>query len=261
MINFSQLNEVQIILFGLVLIRMSAFVVAAPLFNSQSISPPLKILFSLVFSIAVYSSIATNEALARVSDLQSNLILLALREVALGLILGFVCQFFFFVIAMAGEMVSVSMGLGQAQMFNPMMGSMGNAIEQFYTVIATLVFLAVNGHHLMLTGLVESFTTAPIAQLTFNMGNYGELVLKMQSFFIFGIKMAAPLVVSMLIVQLGIALVSRLVPQINVLTTSSSLTVLVGFVILFVSLPLLVMQMTGLTDFSMGEFFKFIKVV
>jgi flagellar biosynthetic protein FliR len=146
-------------------------------------------------------------------------------------------------------------------MFNPMIGSMSNSMEQFYSVIATLVFLSLNGHHLMIMGIVESFVSSPIAVLSLQYSSFAEVVIKIQSFFIIGIKMSAPILISMMIVQLGIALLSRVVPQINVLVTSASITVLIGFFILFVSLPLLAMQMSGLMDFSMGEFFKFIKAI
>jgi flagellar biosynthetic protein FliR len=261
MLSFSQLNEAQILLFALILLRMSAFVVSAALFNSTAISAPLKILFSVVLAMVLFAPVGTNEALVRVNESQSQLLLLAGREVFLGLVLGFVTRMFFFAVSMAGEIVSLSMGLGQAQMFNPIMGSMSNAMEQFYSVIATLLFLALDGHHMMLMGLAESFSASPVALLDFNVGTLAEVVTKTQSFFVIGIKIAAPVMISMIVIQVGIALLSRVVPQINVIVTSASITILAGFLIMFISLPLLVMQMTGLLDFSMGEFFKFLKAI
>lgn len=261
MINFSQLNEVQILMFGLILIRMSTFVVSAAIFNIHTISAPLKILISIVFAITMFNTVATNEALVRLHESENNILLFAGREALIGLVLGFVTRFFFFAVTMAGELVSLSMGLGQAQMFNPMIGSMGNAMEQFYSVIATLVFFAFNGHHTMINGIAESFSVMQVAQMNFYSSSLSEVVLRVQSFFIIGVKMAAPVMISMMVVQLGIALLSRVVPQINVIVTSASVTVLIGFAIIFVSLPLLVMQMTGLIDFSMLEFFKFIKSI
>lgn len=261
MFSFSQLNEIQILMFGLILLRLSAFIVSAAVFSSQVISIPAKILISLVFTISVFSTVASNEAMVRLSSMENDLILLAGREVLIGIVLGFITRFFFFVISMAGELVSVSMGLGQAQVFNPMMGSMSNAMEQFYTVIATLIFLVLNGHHIMIIGLVESFNSAPIAQLSFQYATLIEIVLKIQSFLIIGIKIAAPVMIAMIIVQFGMALLNRVVPQINVIFTSASVTALAGFVILFISLPLLVMQMSGLIEFSMNEFFKFLKAI
>lgn len=261
MINFSQLNEMQILVFALILLRMSSFVVSGAIFSSQSIPAPLKILFALVFTLCVYGPISTNEVLVRLKENESNLLLLAGREVFIGLVLGFVTRFFFFAISMAGEIVSISMGLGQAQIFNPMMGSMGNAMEQFYVVIGTLVFLSFNGHHIMLQGLVESFQTAPLGVFNFEFKTLAELVLKTQDYFILGIKIAAPILISMTVVQFGIALLSRVVPQINVLVTTASLTVLLGFVIMFVSLPLLVMQMGGMMTVSLDDLFKLLRAI
>ncbi len=261
MFSFSQLNEIQILMFGLILLRMSAFVVSAAIFSTSNIPAQLKILAAVVFTIVIFNPIATNEAMVRLSESQANLLMLAGREVLVGLVLGFVTRLFFFAVSMAGEIVSISTGLGQAQMYNPIMGSMSNAMEQFYSIIATLVFLSMNGHHTVILGIVESFSSTPVAELSFGYSSFAELVMKIQSFFIIGIKISAPVLVSMMIIQLGMALLSRVVPQINVMVTSSSVTVLIGFFIMFVSLPLLVMQMSGVVDFSMNEFFKFLRTV
>ncbi len=261
MFSFSQLNEVQILMFALILIRMSTFIISAAIFSTSNIPVHLKILTSVVFTIVVFQSVATNSALVRLSESQGDLLMLAGREVLVGIVLGFVTRLFFFAVSMAGEIVSVSTGLGQAQMFNPIMGSMSNAMEQFYSIIATLIFLSMNGHHMMITGLVESFTTTPIAQLSFGYASFAEMVMKVQSFLIIGIKISAPVLISMMIIQFGMALLSRVVPQINVMVTSASVTVLIGFIIMFISLPLLAMQISGVVDFSMNEFFKFLRTV
>lgn len=261
MFSFSQLTEVQILMFGMILLRMSAFVVSAAIFSTANIPAQLKILAAVVFTIVIFNPVATNVALVRLSESQGDLLLLAGREVLVGLVLGFVTRLFFFAVSMAGEIVSLSTGLGQAQMYNPMMGSMSNAMEQFYSIIATLVFLAMNGHHTMILGIVESFSSTPIAELSFGYSSFAEFVMKIQSFFIIGIKISAPVLISMIVIQLGMALLSRVVPQINVMVTSASVTILIGFLIMFVSLPLLVLQMSGVVDFSMNEFFKFLRTV
>ncbi len=261
MMNFSQMNEIQILMFAMIFLRMIAFVGSSAIFSSQSISAIVKISFSLLLTLIVFQSVATNMALVRLHENENNLLTLAAREVLVGLALGFVTRLFFFAIAMAGEIVSISLGLSQAQIFNPMMGAMGNVLEQFYVVIATLIYLTLNGHHILIEGLVHSFASIEIAQLSFKVGALSEMVLKAQSFFVLGIKLAAPIMISMIIVQVGIALLSRAVPQINVLSTSTSITTVLGTVIMFVSLPLLVMQMTGLLDLTSLEFFKFLKVI
>ena len=261
MINISQLNEIQILAFGLIMLRMTSFVTSSAIFSSASISVLVKILFSVVLTFLVFKSVATNTVIARISEHQDQLVLLCARELMLGLVLGFFTRIFFFALSMAGEIVSVSTGLGQAQLFNPMIGSMGNAMEQFYTTVGTLLFLALNGHHMMLQGLVQSFSVSEIAQLQFNSNSFAEVVLKAQEFFVMGIKISAPILISMIIVQVGVALLSRAVPQINVMVTSASVTSLLGFTIIFISLPLLALQMSGLLDLTTVEFFKFMKTL
>lgn len=261
MISFSQLNEIQILMFALILLRMIGFVASAAVLSSQNISAVVKIALSIILTLIVFKSVATNEALVRLHEQENSLLVLAAREVLIGIALGFVTRLFFFAISMAGEIVSLSLGLSQAQIFNPMMGSMGNVFEQFYVVIGTLLYMVLDGHHILIQGLVQSFSTIEVAQLSFQVGALSEIVLKAQNFFILGIKLAAPILVSMLIVQIGVALLSRTVPQINVLTTSTAITSGLGIVVLFISLPLMVMQITGILDVTTLEFFKFLKVL
>jgi flagellar biosynthesis protein FliR len=261
MFSISQLNEIQILVFALILLRMTAFVFSAAVLSSPSFPIPAKILFSVVFTMLMFKSVATNQLIAKVSDQQNQIILLSVMEVLIGLCLGFLTRVYFFAISMAGELISVSMGLGQAQMFNPMMGNMGNAIEQFLVFLATLLYFAINGHHNLIYGLTESFKTVEVARLTLNTDAFASVVYLTQKFFVIGIQIAAPVLISMVVVQVGVGLLSRAVPQINVLTTTASITVALGFVILFISLPLIVFQLTGIIDLTNIEFFRFVKQI
>ena len=261
MFSVSQLNEIQLIAFGLILLRMSGFVFTAAILNSQNVSIPLKVLLSLVLTMTVFNTVANNTVLVQLNELQDSIITLAAKEIFVGISLGFATRVFFFAIGMAGELISVSMGLGQAQMFNPMMGSMGNVMEQFFVALATLLYMGLNGHHYMIQGLTESFTAIQLSTTTIKSLGYFEVAKYAQEFFIFGIKIAAPVMISMLVVQVGVGILSRAVPQINVLMTAASVTILLGFAILFISLPLMVLQLNGLLDVSTAELFKFIRML
>ena len=261
MFSVSQLNEIQIIVFGLIMLRMTAFVFSAAILNSPTIPTICKVLFAVVLTMMVYKPVATNILLARVNDLSGELIQLAIFELLIGVSLGFLTRLFFFAVSMAGELISVAMGLGQGQLFNPMMGNMGSALEQFFTVLSTLLYFGINVHHYLIQGLVQSFQTIEVARLTLNAAVYGSTTLLAQEFFIIGIKMAAPVLISMAVIQVGIGLLSRAVPQINVLSTSASITIALGFLILFISLPLMVFQITGVLDITSLELFKFIKTI
>lgn len=261
MLEFSKLTEIQIIVFGLILLRMSSFVFSAAILNSTTVSVSLKILLSLSFTMMMYGTISSAATISRISDLQDQLILLALYEVLMGLIIGFMTRLFFFSISMAGEMISVAMGLGNAQIFNPMMGANANAFEQFLMMISTLLFFSLGGHHIMLQGLIQSFELIPLGRMSMDTVQLRNVALLGQELMVVSIKIAAPVLISMLVVQVGVGLLSRAVPQINVLTTSMSITALLGVVILMVSLPLLVHQMNSILDLTNFNLFNLIKKI
>src|SRR5438445_556783 len=109
------MSEAQVIIFGLIFLRMIAFVVSSVVFGSGNISVPIKILLAVLFSMVVLPAVHLTPAdTARLSD---DLVLLSAREVAVGLSLGFLTRLFFFAVGMTGELISVSIGLGQAQIF------------------------------------------------------------------------------------------------------------------------------------------------
>lgn len=259
MFSFSQLNEIQIIVFALILLRMTGFIFSAAIFNSPSISIPVKVLLSVVLAMLLFNTVASKEILVRVSENQNSLLIFAVMEILIGVSIGFLTRIFFFTVSMAGELISISMGLGQAQMFNPLIGNMGNALEQFLVFLATLLYFALNGHHYLIHGLTQSFQIISLGKISLATEGYASSVYMAQQFFILGIKIAAPVLIAMMVVQVGVGLLSRAVPQINVLTTTSSVTAVLGFIVLFISLPLMVFQMTGIIDVTTLELFKFIK--
>jgi flagellar biosynthetic protein FliR len=259
MIELSQLNEIQLIAFGLIMLRMIAFISSAAIFSAAAVPITAKVLFSMVLTMMVYTAVADSKLIARVADQQDNLIMLAVLELIVGLCMGFLTRMFFFAVSMAGEMISVALGLGQAQIFNPLMGSQGNAMEQFLVMFATLVFLAINGHHLLIQGLIQSFGTIPVGNVNISAIELRNVVLAAQEMFVIAVRMAAPIVISMLVIQIGIGLLSRAVPQINVLSTAASVSALIGIILLIICLPLMSNQMSGAIEETTASFFSFVK--
>lgn len=242
------MTETQVIIFGLIFLRMIAFVVSSVIYGSTNINIPIKVLLAVVLSMVVFPTVQ----MAAVSNAQlaEDLVLLSAREVAIGLSLGFLTRLFFFTVGMAGELISVSIGLGQAQIFNPMMGSNSNTVEQFYNTLATLIFFAINGHHLVLSGIAQSYELVPLAQLKFNVGPFGQMATFAQDMMVMGIKMCAPIIGAVLVTNIAMGILGRAVPQINVLVTSVPVTLMIGFVLMFICIPLLVMEMHSIVDIT-----------
>jgi flagellar biosynthetic protein FliR len=242
------MSEVQMIVFGLILLRMIAFVISSAVLGSPNISASLKLLLSIVLCVLIYPTVHVVPAdLASVTD---NLILLSARELMIGVTLGFLTRLFFFTIGMTGELVSISIGLGAAQIFNPLMGNNSNTIEQFYNTLATLIFFAINGHHLLISGIAQSYELIPLAQMKLSVGPYAEIATFAQDMMLMGIKMCAPILAAILVTNLAMGVLGKAVPQINVLVTSLPVTLMLGFVLMFLCIPLIVVEMNGVLDIT-----------
>ena len=251
------LNDTQIIFFGLIWLRMVSYVFSSAFLGSPSVTPPVKILFSVVLAFIVFPF--AKPATVDKQSLNDFLIIFAFREVLVGLILGLLTRFFFFALSMAGELISLSIGLGSAQVYNPFMGQSGQVIEQFFSLTGTVVFLALNGHHLFVTALVQSFEVIPFANLSLQMGGLAEVASKFQDIFVIMIKIASPVLATVFIVNLSMAIMGRAVPQLNVLVTSFPVTILVGLTVLIISLPLMTIEMNYLMEHTSEQLFKLMR--
>src|SRR5262249_39284936 len=151
-------------------------------------------------------------------------------------------RLFFFAFQVAGELVSLSVGLSSAQMFNPALGGTATSLEQLYVAFATLFYLSVNGHHFLLSGLVDSFRIVQISPELINTHEFKNTALLVKQVVEVGLKFSAPILVSILVVNVVLGVIGKTVPQMNVLVTSFPINILVGFVILIFTLPLMIDQ-------------------
>ncbi len=237
------MSEVKVLVFSLVLIRMISFIVASPVFGSAQISAHAKVLLCVTLAICLFPSIPVD---SKVYDgLKNDLISLAGREVLVGISLGFFSRMFFYTVSMAGQLISNSIGLSAGQMFNPLLGSPGNIIEQFYSILGMLFFFMVNGHHMLIGALAQSFDFIKVGQLRFNMGAFSEVALFGQTILLITVKMCAPVLVAILLSQVSLGLLGRAIPQMNVLVTSFPVTVMLGLGVMIICIPL---YMNGLNN-------------
>lgn len=250
-------SETEILLFALVLLRMAAFVVSWPVFGVENVSNWVKLLFSLMFTLVVFPTL--HWRVEQTTGLESRLILLIIKETFVGLTLGFLSRFFFFAFRIAGEMLSQAMGLSSAQTFNPALGGQSTAVEQLYVTLASLFYLAVNGHHYLISGLASSYAWVPAAQMTLNTSQFVGVGHMVQEVVEMGLKFSAPVVISVLVINIVLGVIGRTVPQLNVLVTSFPINILVGFTLLVITLPLLIDQMDGFLSLSTLRVFEFVK--
>jgi flagellar biosynthetic protein FliR len=253
------LSEVKVLIFALVLLRMMAFIFAAPIFGTPQINTPTKILFSLVLSMCIFPTVHMDPQL--LSGLENDIITLAGRELLIGLCLGFICRIFFYAVSMTGDLVSLSLGLNAAQMFNPALETQGSVVEQFYNVMGILFFFVVGGHHVFLSGLVQSFEFVKVGELSFNVGPLGEVASMGQTLLVATVKMCAPVMVAILLSQVAMGLLGRAIPQINVLITSFPVTIMIGLGVIIICMPLYLQSLNGLMDVVGTKLVQVIKAI
>jgi flagellar biosynthetic protein FliR len=259
MFSLYKLPEAEIILFALVLFRLTAFIISCAVIGSPQVPTNMKVLLSIVLAVMLYPLVQKSSF--EPQFVIDNFISLTAREILVGLSLGFLTRLFFFAVSMTGDLIAVSIGLSSSQLYNPMTGSTGTSLEQFFTLLATLVFLTINGHHLLISAIAESFQMIPLSNMGFNVGALGEAVQYGQDLMVITLKMVAPIMISILAVNLAMGILGRAVPQMNILVTSMPITIGVGLIVLFICLPLLVMEMNFVIDITATKMMAVMKAL
>ena len=256
--NLLQINQFQIIAFALVFFRCLGFFLSWPLFSGSQVPAPLKALLSLIMAMICFSLVDPS-TYPKVVQYQT-LIALVAKEMIIGFAMGFLCTLVFQAVAIAGEIISMAMGLSAAQIFNPSMNMQQSAVNQLYFFLAAFLFLAIHGHHYFIVGLLQSFDLVPISVLLPRLSSLGEFALLGQKIMEVALLLSAPVMVSILLVNFSLGIMGRAVPQINVLITSLPVNALMGLGVLIIVLPFFIDALKGqIVDFS-DILFNFLRV-
>ena len=259
MFELYNLSANEIIGFSMVLMRMSAFVVSMAIVGSEQVPAHAKILLALVLSLVIYPTLKMTPG--QLDGFNGQIIWVALKEVMVGLILGFISRLFFFAMTVTGELVSLSVGLSSEQLLNPTVGGRTSPLQQFHVLLGSLFFLTFNGHYYLIGGIIESFQAVPISVEGFHTLSRQFLAEMTGSILWAGVRMASPIVVAIFCMNLVMGVMGRAVPQINVLATSLPVNIMVGFVIIFMGFPFLVMSIDDVIRQSVGELFRAMKTM
>lgn len=221
--------------------RISGLMLAVPFFSSGLIPSRIKIFF--IFAVAwVCAPFIPNE----VCLLHFNVLYPAymVQELVLGLLMGFVLQLVFQVFVLGGQIISMQSGMGFAVMVDPSSRASVPLISQFYLMMVTLIFLAMNGHLLVLDALIESFRTMPVGEMTLDKATVLNVILFSGWMFKEAVLISIPALLSLLIVSLSFGIMARVAPALNIFSLGFPITLLMGMVIIKVGLPSLGGQVT-----------------
>jgi flagellar biosynthesis protein FliR len=222
--------------FLLTFCRIASFFVVAPIFSSRNVPAPFKVGLSFFVALLTFSALG-----AQPVPMDSLYIMAVLKEILVGLMLGFIGYIFFTVVQVSGSFVDMQMGLSMANIIDPMTGASTPIIGNLKYMVAVLLFLSFNGHHLLLQAIMDSYDWIPMQNDAFVKMYDGELSEFMIRTFTdsFGIafKMAAPLVAALFLTDIGLGILARTAPQFNIFVIGVPLKILVGFILLAFLFP------------------------
>ena len=211
--------------------RISAFTLAVPIFSLEAFNLRFRILFAAILTFFAMEFTNFN---AQEIDIIS-LIWLVINQIFIGLFAGFSLQIVSGAVA-GGQAVSNSMGLSMANMMDPNLGNVP-IIAQFLIILSTFIFLAVDGHLILVQLLIQSFESFPIGQaLTLN-SVYEIFISWTPLLFMGGLVLALPLMISVLLVNAGLGMITRAAPSLNIISVGFPAILLAGFFLLMFSMP------------------------
>ena len=233
--------------FLLLSVRISAFFLVAPVFSASAVTVPIRVAIMMGLAFALMGSITV----PNIDLFAPSGVTVVAREAVIGISIGILFQIAFASVAMAGEHIASSMGLGFASMVDPQTGAQSVVVTQFMSIMMILIFLVTQGHHVLLRQLVASYKVAPIggdlnAELFLGVMKSGALM------FSAALIISLPAVVLLFLVNVLIGFMTRVAPQMNIFSVGFPVTIMVGFVMVLISLPSMGNSMSGLLQTASG---------
>lgn len=228
------LLSAELFAFLMVFTRLSATIMVIPGIGDGFVSPRIRLMLALTMTVLVTPGLA--DGLPPLP--QSPVAMLALLggEILIGLVIGLIARLLLTAVDVAGQIISFNLSLANAFVFNPTMAAQGSLPGAFLTVLALVLIFAADLHHLMLRAAVDSYGVFPPGTVP-PLGDLAETVTTVVArSFAIGLQMAAPFVAVGLIFYLGLGVLSRLMPQMQVFFVAIPAQIMLGFVILALTL-------------------------
>ena len=226
-------------IFLLVLLRVSALLMVAPIFGHRTWLARAKVGLAFTVSIILFPIVADQPL-----DVPAGVLpyaLMMIREVLMGVVMGFVVLLLFVAIQFAGQLAGLQMGFGIVNVIDPQSSNQLSIMGQFLNILAILLLLSLNGHHTILTGLVTSFETIPLGGVVLKAGLMQKMIAITAEVFIIGVKIAAPIMTALFLVTAAMGVLARTVPQMNDFMVGFPVQISVGLGAFLVCMPLFAM--------------------
>ncbi|ENH98224.1 flagellar biosynthesis protein FliR [Gracilibacillus halophilus YIM-C55.5] len=240
--------------FILILARVISFFATVPIFSYRSMPNQLKIGIAFFLAWITFYSIETPTV-----GLNGEFVILIMKEVVIGLLLGLIAYIILTAIQIAGGFIDFQMGFAIANVVDPQTGAQSPLIGQYFYTIAMLFILSVDGHHLFINGLFFSFQELPLDELI-HLENVEFIIVTFSEMFMMAFQLAIPIVGCLFLVDVALGIIARTVPQLNVFVVGLPLKIFVTFVVLFMFIAFYIMAVKQLFHFTLETMQELIRI-
>jgi len=229
-------------IFLLVLARVSALLTVAPIFGHRMYLGRAKIGLAIMISFVAFPLVA--ERGLDVPEALIPYVMMVLAEIVMGMVLGFSVLLLFIGIQFAGQLAGLQMGFGIVNVIDPNSSEQISIIGQFLNIMAILIVLTIDGHHLILQGLLHSFDVVPLGGVELKEEIIEKIIVMTNEVFVIAIKISTPILISLFLISVAMGVLARTVPQMNVFMIGFPVQMGVGLAILMVMMPLFYLLLT-----------------
>ena len=220
-------------LFLMITGRMTGMIVFNPLLGRRGVPGLVKGGLALLLSISVYAITPSGPEMPATV---LGLALTFLMELFLGYVLGLVVNIFFYIPIMAGSVIDMQMGLSMASTYDPASGIQVTVTSTFFNLLMSLLFFAANGHHTLIRIFASSGLVVPFGAVALGETFYAGIIQIFLDCTILGVKLAMPILAAELMGQVGMGILMKVIPQINVFVINIDLKVIIGLVLVMLLL-------------------------
>jgi flagellar biosynthesis protein FliR len=226
----------------------------------RQVPAPFKWGIAFFISLIVVGTIQPEQII----EINSSYILLVLKETIIGLSLGFFTMVLLYAVQLAGSFVDLQSGFAMSAMFNPQTGVQEHLTGRFFYILAMLFFLSIDGHHVLIRGVLASYDWIPIeawlpTTVSENLVQLSVMMLK--DMFWIAILIAAPIVATIFLVDIALGILAKTVPQMNLFVVGIPVKMVVHYIVLLIFIPVFLSVMEKLVQTMIHSFEQMLKIL
>lgn len=245
---FSLLSPKNLILFVVVFTRLSGLMTSAPLLSTYPIPIQIKVWFMALISFIMFPMVLAQSHFALPTNIPELMVIL-IKEFMIGYLTGFVANLVFIGVEISADLISMQVGLTAAQAMNPMTGDTSPILSQAYTILASIIFIGINGFQWIFSSIYKTFQLVPPGYGFFIKGTIAHNFIFLSSqIFEIGMGIALPIFSVLLITDVLLGFVSKMMPKMNIFMVALPVKIYLGFILFIMLTPLICSQIQVLLE-------------